>query len=287
MTAPSVPAEYIKEQRRLGWPDIHPEHYCHRCGRRNFTWFASREDWLKATQTWSDETGREGICCLSCFVEMSAATGDDPLWEIRRWKEPVRGEVDLDAAEKLAGEATPGPWTTLPEYGMIENCSNKIFWPANAMRADDEYRHAIAARIGACGTHAELHAEDNLRFIAASRTLVPQLIAAVREARAERDAAVAERDSERQLHAELSAQYHDATRRTCQSLAAQVESLKSQLAESQRIASTCVGPTEMQTAERIADWMVALRDRDDPQHGRLAAHERSLAAGIREAKWQP
>lgn len=74
--------EAIKAQRETGWPDIHPEDFCHRCGTRNMLWCAtSREDWLTATEPWAAETGREGICCPQCFAEMHAEnTGVATIW---------------------------------------------------------------------------------------------------------------------------------------------------------------------------------------------------------------
>lgn len=72
----SVTAEYIAGQREAGWPDIHPEDYCHKCGTRNMLWVASREDWLAATSAWATETGREGICCPQCFAEMHEEQAD-------------------------------------------------------------------------------------------------------------------------------------------------------------------------------------------------------------------
>lgn len=76
----------ILEQREAGWPDIHPEDYCHKCGTRNMLWFACRDDWLTATTAWAEETGREGICCPQCFADMhKEATGVDIIWEIRQW----------------------------------------------------------------------------------------------------------------------------------------------------------------------------------------------------------
>ena len=77
----------IATQRSLGWPDIHPEDYCHKCGARNPLWFVDRETWLTATAEWAKETGREGICCPACFAEMHAkATGVEMIWELRARK---------------------------------------------------------------------------------------------------------------------------------------------------------------------------------------------------------
>lgn len=79
----SVTPEYVAEQRELGWPDIHPEDYCHRCGARNTLWYSSREDWLIATVLWATETGREGILCVTCFAGMhEAATGRKTIWQV-------------------------------------------------------------------------------------------------------------------------------------------------------------------------------------------------------------
>jgi hypothetical protein len=73
----------IKAQRSLGWPDFHPEDYCHKCGAPNMLWFVDRDVWLTATAEWAKETGREGICCPRCFAEMHAeATGRRVTWKL-------------------------------------------------------------------------------------------------------------------------------------------------------------------------------------------------------------
>ena len=70
-----VDPEWIKQQRELGWPDMHPEDFCHRCGAKNPTWYVdTREQWLDATKEWSESTGREGICCPTCILEMYEET---------------------------------------------------------------------------------------------------------------------------------------------------------------------------------------------------------------------
>lgn len=74
---------WINEQRAAGWPDMHPEDFCHRCGAANHMWFTSRETWLTATAAWAAETGREGICCIPCLIEMhEAATGKPVVWRL-------------------------------------------------------------------------------------------------------------------------------------------------------------------------------------------------------------
>jgi hypothetical protein len=77
------PAE-IARQRELGWPDFYPEDYCHICGGDNPPWVTDRETWLIATKEWASRTGREGICCPSCFARMYfKATGVGVIWNVR------------------------------------------------------------------------------------------------------------------------------------------------------------------------------------------------------------
>ena len=85
---------HIAKQREQGWPDIHPEDYCHGCGARNLPWFVdAREVWLEATAEWAAETGREGICCLNCFVQMHHDhTGERVIWSLSKWT-PEEGQT--------------------------------------------------------------------------------------------------------------------------------------------------------------------------------------------------
>ncbi len=78
-----VSPQYILDQRAAGWPDIHPEDYCHRCGVEFEGWYTDRETWLIGTSAWAAETGREGICCITCFTEMYTAASDTrPTWRL-------------------------------------------------------------------------------------------------------------------------------------------------------------------------------------------------------------
>jgi len=82
----TVDPAWIAHQRELGWPDlyVHPEDFCHLCGVRNPTWFVSRKDWFIATTKWAEETGREGICCPTCFQKMyEEATGTKTILKFR------------------------------------------------------------------------------------------------------------------------------------------------------------------------------------------------------------
>lgn len=88
----TTPAE-IREQRDAGWPDIHPEDFCHRCGQRNPQWYVdTRAAWLAGTTAYATATGREGILCPTCFVELwSDAHG--PGWIMRTQMEPLRNSA--------------------------------------------------------------------------------------------------------------------------------------------------------------------------------------------------
>lgn len=76
------PAEIVR-QRTLGWPDLHPEQFCHRCGGRNITsWFVESEAWNLATA--GLDRGRGEILCPQCFTELhEAATSEWRTWELK------------------------------------------------------------------------------------------------------------------------------------------------------------------------------------------------------------
>ena len=79
-----VDPRVIAQQRELGWPGMHPEDFCHLCGLRNPIWFVSRKDWLIGTTKWAAETGREGICCPTCFQGMyETAIGHTTILKLR------------------------------------------------------------------------------------------------------------------------------------------------------------------------------------------------------------
>lgn len=79
----SVLPEEILRQRAAGWPDFHPETFCHRCGRRNVTsWHADSEEWDVAVA--GRERGVVDILCPSCFVALhEQATGRSGHWHLR------------------------------------------------------------------------------------------------------------------------------------------------------------------------------------------------------------
>lgn len=108
-----VAPAWIEEKRAQGWPDMHPEDYCHRCGNRNPAWYvSSREQWLAGTEAWAEETGREGICCPSCFAEMWEEQ-HGPGWslDVRMAHPGETAQEPTDAEVEAAAQAIdPAPW---------------------------------------------------------------------------------------------------------------------------------------------------------------------------------
>jgi hypothetical protein len=80
---PSVTLDEIDDQRGRGWPDFHPEDYCHRCGGRNIpSWFVD-SDRFNAAFGSSSEHPYQGIVCPGCFVEAhEQATGLRTTWRL-------------------------------------------------------------------------------------------------------------------------------------------------------------------------------------------------------------
>lgn len=74
-------------QRAEGWPNFHPETYCHRCGEPNIVWFAQAEVWnaLMRADGFEKPEPFNGIICPVCFGQMwELAFGQRGLWELRR-----------------------------------------------------------------------------------------------------------------------------------------------------------------------------------------------------------
>jgi hypothetical protein len=66
-----VTLEEIEEQRVLGWPNFHPEDYCHQCGHLNI------KSWSVDSNLWNVvmKDSPESIICPSCFVARWEAMG--------------------------------------------------------------------------------------------------------------------------------------------------------------------------------------------------------------------
>lgn len=156
----SVTPEWIASQRDQGWPDMHPEDYCHKCGAPNQSWCAaSREDWLAATAGWAKETGREGICCVKCFSEMyREQTGSDPIWMLSRAAVPDAA-TDLSEMRKKVEEAKQNPddvewqtfWDRLTEDQIIE-----LLDEVSIARAERDAALAAIERVRAVLSNDEL-----------------------------------------------------------------------------------------------------------------------------------
>ena len=78
----------IERQRVTGWPDFHPEDYCHKCGGRNLS------TWSVYSDRWNFAMGSPlEIVCPQCFVKRwEDATGLVAHWrlvpETIHWPEP-------------------------------------------------------------------------------------------------------------------------------------------------------------------------------------------------------
>lgn len=77
-----IKLEEIDRQREQGWPDFHPEDFCHRCGAPNPSWTVDSDRFNAAmgdpnTHKWS------GIVCVGCFVRLHEwATGITCTWRL-------------------------------------------------------------------------------------------------------------------------------------------------------------------------------------------------------------
>lgn len=75
--------EQIDEQRRRGWPNFHPEDFCHRCGCRNISWSIDSDRFNLAMGGQTAVHKWNGIICPQCFVELhEAATGLRCSWSL-------------------------------------------------------------------------------------------------------------------------------------------------------------------------------------------------------------
>lgn len=72
----------IDMQRVAGWPDFHPEDYCHRCGGRNvYSWHAPNEVWNRLAETGLLPSSE--IVCPQCFTDLARQIGVEPsVWHL-------------------------------------------------------------------------------------------------------------------------------------------------------------------------------------------------------------
>ncbi|HZL80408.1 MAG TPA: hypothetical protein VFC06_00455 [Demequina sp.] len=71
----------IARQRAAGWPDFHPEDFCHRCGAANVCWFTDSTTWNDVME---DETRWNGILCVPCFIALTEDRVGGCAWRLTR-----------------------------------------------------------------------------------------------------------------------------------------------------------------------------------------------------------
>ena len=79
-----VTPEEIVAQRAKGWPDFHPEDFCHRCGNRNCNWYAESPLWNEVMGDGRDEEA-SGIVCPTCFTQLATEHFLGSKWRITGW----------------------------------------------------------------------------------------------------------------------------------------------------------------------------------------------------------
>ena len=82
----SVSAEDITTQRAAGWPDFHPEDFCHRCGHKNVSWYIDGSTWADVMRSGDPLSwGRwQEIICIPCFIELAEERAGGCAWRITR-----------------------------------------------------------------------------------------------------------------------------------------------------------------------------------------------------------
>lgn len=92
--ADSIDPATIPDQQAQGWPDFHPEAYCHRCGRPNIGWYAD-------SAIWNEVHGGSGpIWCPVCFARAyEEKTGQQVSWRL------APRDLSDEAAHLVASEA--------------------------------------------------------------------------------------------------------------------------------------------------------------------------------------
>lgn len=79
----SVSIEEIDAQREMGWPNFHPEKYCHRCGGMNVSSWYVDSDRFNAALGHPNDHEYNGIVCPGCFVQLhEEATGMHTTWKL-------------------------------------------------------------------------------------------------------------------------------------------------------------------------------------------------------------
>lgn len=116
-----VDLDVIWDQEAKGWPDFHPETFCHRCGHRNVaSWFVGNRDWnlLRVARV----LPASEIICPSCFTDLYEKLTSPCTWElVLRVVHPDSGadpepqRVIVDFAEVEPQHSPLRTWPTDPE----------------------------------------------------------------------------------------------------------------------------------------------------------------------------
>jgi len=81
----SVDGADIAAQRNSGWPDFHPEDFCHRCGCQNVSWYIDSDVWNPVMRGGTvDGWEWQEIVCIPCFIELAEAHFGARVWRVTR-----------------------------------------------------------------------------------------------------------------------------------------------------------------------------------------------------------
>ena len=81
----SVDATDIAAQRAAGWPDFHPEDFCHRCGCQNVSWYIDSDAWNPVMRGGTvDGWEWQEIICIPCFIELAEDHHGACAWRVAR-----------------------------------------------------------------------------------------------------------------------------------------------------------------------------------------------------------
>jgi len=81
----SVDAADFAAQRDSGWPDFHPEDFCHRCGCQNVSWYIDSDEWNPVMRPFGATTERwQEIICIPCFIELAQRHYGGCAWRVAR-----------------------------------------------------------------------------------------------------------------------------------------------------------------------------------------------------------
>lgn len=155
MSEDTTPAT-IAAQRAAGWPEWHPEDYCHRCGGTN-------PPWVTDAHLWTVGAGLYDILCITCWVDAyQAATGEtvclrvvpleygDEVEALRRSEGELRqrlGEVEAERDALAAG----GP----ADVARVLADQRTII--AGLRRESSEYRQIAGDALAAIQRVRDLH----------------------------------------------------------------------------------------------------------------------------------